>query len=198
MNEERKERRKQQRKMEKEKKVAKEKRREQLRRCSGILFGAAGLCFLMILVSLGSGKEVYQGTLSSNNPVAISLTKVGKTHKIEARPIGKPSVTGYDIEVALLDANRKYLFSFGDSFWYEEGRDSEGPWSEGHTKSALLFVLREAGEHYLQTSSLRPIKVKVIEGVMLARYFIILMIALLAVASLIWSFLDKGKPSVDT
>jgi hypothetical protein len=163
-----------------------EKTREKLKIWAKILFGAAGFCLLMSFVSFGVGREVYKGTLSSNDTVRISLTKVGKIHKIEARPIGTPSPTGYDVELTLLDANENYLFSFGDSFWHEEGWDSEGRWSEGRTKSSLRFILKEAGEHYLRASTPRSIKVKVVEGVMLARYFIILTVLFAVVGFIVY------------
>lgn len=52
-------------------------------------------------------------------------------------------------ELQLLDADKEYLFSFGDELWYETGRDSDGPWVEHHTTYGLDVRVPEPGIYHL-------------------------------------------------
>lgn len=169
------------------------KAQKDLERYTKILFGAALFCLLISFVSCSVGKNAYKVLFSSNNIAKVSLKKSGRIHKIEVQAMRKPSPAGYDIELTLLDNNEKHLFSFYDSFWYEEGWDSDGHWSEGNTKSEMLFVLQEAGDYYLQASTPQPIKVRVIEGAMLSRYFIILTVILVVASFLMPILMNKER-----
>lgn len=54
------------------------------------------------------------------------------------------------VNLALLDANKKYLFSFGDDLWAEEGYDSEGYWKETKEYYDIKLTIPEAGKYFLQ------------------------------------------------
>jgi len=59
------------------------------------------------------------------------------------------------IEVEVLDANKNYLFGFGDDMWHESGRDSDGAWVESKTDYSMDITFKEPGEYYLNVGSER-------------------------------------------
>jgi len=59
------------------------------------------------------------------------------------------SVTGN-----VLDQNKNYLFGFGEEFWKESGRDSEGSWTESKHKYDIKVTLQK-GTYYFEFESER-------------------------------------------
>ncbi len=53
------------------------------------------------------------------------------------------------IEGAVTDPKGTYELGFGDSLWYETGRDSDGPWSEGDYSYTAAVKLPRPGPHTL-------------------------------------------------
>lgn len=59
------------------------------------------------------------------------------------------SVTGN-----VLDQDKNYLFGFGEEFWAESGRDSEGPWAESKNNYKMKMTLQK-GTYYFKFESER-------------------------------------------
>ena len=54
------------------------------------------------------------------------------------------------VEAQLLDANREYLFSFGDELSLYSGRDSDGPWVESKYNYSTRLTIPKAGTYHLR------------------------------------------------
>ncbi|HEV7321415.1 MAG TPA: hypothetical protein VGO04_22655 [Ensifer sp.] len=53
------------------------------------------------------------------------------------------------VEAELLDAERDYLFSFGQELWHETGWDSDGSWAEADETYEMKLTVPSAGQYYL-------------------------------------------------
>ncbi len=53
------------------------------------------------------------------------------------------------IEGQVLDADKEYLFSFGDELSYYTGRDSEGRWTERKNSYSAKLTIPKAGNYFL-------------------------------------------------
>jgi len=58
-----------------------------------------------------------------------------------------PDRASNHVEGAVLDANKKHLFSFGEEFWQESGYDEEGAWTERKTSYDIKITLQK-GTYY--------------------------------------------------
>lgn len=103
-------------------------------------------------------------SMDVGEPQITSLTKEGgkfgpivtRDHnevvKIELRqrlPLMKWSA----VDVEVMDENGNYLFAFGDEFWHETGRDSEGRWEEAKHKYSLAVTFPQPGSYFLNISA---------------------------------------------
>jgi hypothetical protein len=56
------------------------------------------------------------------------------------------------VDVDVLDERGNYLFAFGDEFWHEAGRDSDGRWEEAKDKYSLSITFPDAGSYFLNVA----------------------------------------------
>ncbi len=92
-----------------------------------------------------SGGEYGPITTTSNN----SVVDIGLEHRL-------PTGTWNAIEVAVLDENKNYLFSFADEVWHEVGHDSDGRWEEDVSKFNMEITFPKAGNYYLALTTENP------------------------------------------
>ncbi len=78
-------------------------------------------------ISVAKFKEVYSITISSKLPVN----------------------SWAFIEGEVLDAEKDYLFSFGQELWHETGYDDEGKWEEAETGHKIKITFPDPGKYYL-------------------------------------------------
>ncbi len=85
----------------------------------------------------------------------------------------------YDI---VIQQGETVAFALGKEVSFYEGHDSDGYWSEGSREAKALFKLPKAGEYLLSvefdSSSLQtppPLFIELYEGVIVARYFLIVL-----------------------
>lgn len=119
-----------------------------------LLLGFSGLCFLtsfIFNVDSGSGAQIKQ-TLPHNGGYVgpIQVNKRNSVYNIEVqkdiRQYGRWSFVGGDV----LDAEKQFLFGFGQELWKESGYDSDGPWYEENTSFDLKVTFPQSGVYYLR------------------------------------------------
>ena len=96
-----------------------------------VLLGYAALCFVTaIIMNWGVGKT-YRETLKSNGSMVgpIEVQKKNTVFLIEVRQPVQYQRFSF-VQGSVLNAQKQYLFGFGEELWAESGRDSEGAWSE--------------------------------------------------------------------
>lgn len=67
------------------------------------------------------------------------------------------------VEGQVLDKNKNYLFAFGQEFWHEQGRDSDGYWRQADDTYSISLTLPEPQTYYLSfdtSGNTLPNKVK--------------------------------------
>jgi len=91
------------------------------------------------------------------------------------------------LDVAVVNAEEEVVLDFSSQMSYYHGSDSDGSWSEGSRKDAAVFKLAKPGAYrFLVTGQAgtgnaagdtlragRPVRIRVFEGVVLARYFLV-------------------------
>lgn len=120
----------------------------------------SAIVFLLIALYL----DYYTGTVvMPSKPPEITedsitmgpynLTHVNRVHKFEI----STSLSNREdyCEFALLDEEQQPLGTFDYDFWHESGHDSDGYWSECSLKCKKLFVVKDAGDYYLEINSER-------------------------------------------
>jgi len=118
-----------------------------------IAFGC--ICLISALaVNFSRGKSIVKSLPSQGGIVGpIQVKKDRTVYLVEVlQQVSNgdwSSVTGN-----VLDQNKNYLFGFGEEFWKESGRDSEGPWTESKNKYKMKVTLQK-GTYYFEFESER-------------------------------------------
>jgi len=120
-----------------------------------LLFGGLGL-FTSFVFDINRDKETYVGRVESGrilfqNPPKITVKNRREVYEIVIRARGIPLQAWTFVEVEVLDANKEYLFSFGEELWHEAGRDSDGRWEEEKNDYSMKATFPTRGTFYLAT-----------------------------------------------
>ena len=169
-------------------------------------FVATGLlCLFLLFTTFGKGgKEIASYTYSYSQTSAqglvrgpIVLKKEGTVHKIVlTTSIPDQSYSWGGLE--LLDANQEPINAMEGEFWRESGYDDGGRWSEAVTSATYMFNLEKAGAYFIRllsevgTARSGTINVKIYEGVVLSRYYLIA-----AILSLCFAFAIRKYKSLN-
>lgn len=110
----------------------------------------AGLCFLTTLFfSHASEKQQADLNTPEGKFIPLEVKKDNTVYEVTVSTSGLPVNSWAFIEGQVLDADKEYLFSFGDELSYYAGRDSEGPWSERKGDYSAKLTIPKAGTYYL-------------------------------------------------
>ena len=82
--------------------------------------------------------------LEPKNKYSVYDVEIKQNHSIG----GQWSYVG----IELLNANKEYLFSFGDEMWYETGYDSEGSWREYKNKYSTKITIPDKGKFFFKVN----------------------------------------------
>ena len=116
----------------------------------------AGLSFVTALgFNMSTGDSISEVLPPKGGIVGPVLVESDRTvYEISvSQPV--PDGASNHVEGAVLDANKKHLFSFGEEFWQESGYDSEGAWTERKTAYDIKVTLQK-GTYYLGFESENP------------------------------------------
>jgi len=146
------------------------------------------LSLFFMFVSIGEdGMEIFSQEFNTLNlsedtgveslPIEINSSGIFKM-EIEATSITPQSE--FFIFSYILDKEKSAINQIQETFFYYSGTDSDGSWTESNTTTDKIFKLTEPGTYYLQLYKNREsvfenqIKVKISQGIMLTRYFVLL------------------------
>lgn len=115
-------------------------------------FGVVCLIAAMIM-SINVGDPEFKWLAADGGKVGPIVTK----DKNEIRHIelmqSLPLMKWSSVNVDVLDEHGNYLFAFGDEFWHESGRDSEGRWEESKSTYSVSVTFLQPGKYFLDISS---------------------------------------------
>lgn len=128
-------------------------RRQSLRRAASALLAFAVLCFLTSLVMGSTTGPKLKTTLPSTGGEVgpIEVNEANSVYQVSVEHNTSNQSYRY-IEGSLLDAEKEYLFGFGDEMWQESGYD-EGHWSERDDHYSINVTIPEVGRYYMEFSS---------------------------------------------
>lgn len=117
-------------------------------------FGYGILCLITAMMLGSTTKNLKTGMIPASGGEFGPITtekdnQVVKFSFYQNVPLQKWS--GVDVEV--LDADKEYLFAFGEELWHESGRDSDGYWEESKEDMSLSVTFPKPGTYYLDISS---------------------------------------------
>lgn len=179
-------------------------KRQALSKASRLALIIAALLFVFITI-FGSGtniyydtlpaKEIRQGTLTKNFTITNAKHMIELTYKANL----SNAWTNYDITLFKDDFE---VFSFRKQLSYYSGYDSDGSWSEGSQQGTARFKVKETGAYTLRVHAIEGgtgnygktmppnnLTIRIKEGVMGARYVIILFI--IGVLSYVWFYWSR-------
>lgn len=123
---------------------------------SGLILLTLGFIYWLtsLWMAIGSSRLLYQelpltggivGPFEIKKPAATCVLEIYKDFRSSMENAWNW------IGIELLDAKKKYLFSFGDELWNERGIDGEGySWHESKKRFKMKFVISEPGSYYLR------------------------------------------------
>ena len=113
----------------------------------------AFLCWGMEFYFSG-GYESKQASLPLNGGVfgPLIVTGPASTYKISLSQNAIALKVWNAVDIEVLDAEKNYLFSFGDEFWHESGYD-EGNWDESKKNMQMKVHFEKAGVYFLSISA---------------------------------------------
>ncbi len=137
---------------------------------SSILICSALVCFFTAWVFTFETSTIYEGRIATANyglneggEEGREVALIGSINIAKARQVvgieidtNLPNNSWAFVEGEVLDANKAYLFSFGDEFWHESGYDSGedgGPWEESYDEYEMKITFPEAGNYYLSVKA---------------------------------------------
>jgi hypothetical protein len=178
-----------------------------------VVFGGFGIfaLFLALIASALFGRETYsqlvavrsdgiylcedfgESCLKSELPLGpFTLDKVGRPHTIEIESFTTTSANWTYVTVELLDENQEVINGFAGDFWVDDGETSN--------TASYTFRLTDGGEFYIDlerepdpVNSVRTpnhadsYEIKVSEGGILSRYYIIFAVVLCIIGFLTFS-----------
>lgn len=118
-----------------------------------VIFGF--ICLISALVvNFSRGKSIYKSLPSQGGivgPIQVKKDRTIYLVKVSQSVSNREwsAVTGN-----VLDQDKNYLFGFGEEFWKESGRDSEGSWTETKNKYEMKMTLQK-GTYYFEFESER-------------------------------------------
>ena len=80
----------------------------------------------------------------------IEITGSNSVYEVAVHRTRSVTNTWSYVEVQVLDANKEYLFSFGDELSLYSGRDSEGFWRERNETYSTKLTIPEPGTYFLK------------------------------------------------
>ena len=148
-------------------------------------FAVSVVLFIAALTSLGNGKRIFERSiLLSDIPAEGRLvgpidlrTKGGLYNLNLASSIPDNSSAWGAVE--LLDSEFAAINAVERDFWSETGYDDEGTWKETDLSTDHYFRLEQPGTYYArffvekETASSGTLTLRVYEGVLLARYYLL-------------------------
>jgi hypothetical protein len=119
------------------------------------IFGAICILLSFILSSnINSTQQASQlsGQGGAFGPIVVKDNNTPYTIKVR-NPVALNKWS--NIEVDVLDKDKKVLFSFGDGMWNERGRDADGAWAESKKEFSIDVTFKKAGQYFLNIKSER-------------------------------------------
>ncbi len=114
------------------------------------------ICLIFVLVFSGDVSKVQTQMLPGSGGIFGPIVVKEKKSSYEIGVSNRVALNKWSfVEVKVLDANKKYLYGFGDGMWHESGRDSDGYWEESKTKYTMDVTFKDLGEYYLDVASER-------------------------------------------
>jgi hypothetical protein len=169
---------------------------------NGRWFAALALITLVLLIIMGSGQRVleqgfYWQQISQAEGVETQPFEVKDVDRlVEAEFSSGVNNAWLWLEVSLLKDGEP-LFTTGKEISYYHGVEGGESWSEGSQSASLLFKVPEPGTYQLQLSAegggssfQQGLSLRVAEGVLLLRWFLILLPLMLLAA--IWPLIRRG------
>lgn len=119
-------------------------------RFAQVFLAYAALCFITAII-LNWGTQSLSETLPAEGGTVgpLEVPKDNTVYLVEVRSDVDQNSWTY-VGGSVLDSNQQYLFGFGDEFWHESGRDSEGYWSESKTEYDLKLTMPTQGTYFLK------------------------------------------------
>ncbi|MFT4927898.1 MAG: hypothetical protein ACI8WB_004012 [Phenylobacterium sp.] len=121
---------------------------------SGLLLLSFSLLCWLAQIFFTSGYAPTYGGLPLNGgiygPFTVDEAKSSYQINVSQYPLQVGAWNAVDIEV--LDANKQYVFGFGDELWRETGYD-EGHWDESKNDVEMRMHFEKAGQYYLSISA---------------------------------------------
>lgn len=168
---------------------------------SKALFIYALICLVVaFILSFNSGKEIKQTVSMVGGQVGpLQVVDNNTVYLINVRQNVSSNSWSF-ITVDLLDANKQYLFSFGDEMWHESGYDSDGGWTESTNEFDMKVTFPNKGLFYLSVGGEKStnnrnasVTVTVNKKVGSSLAFSVVGILCLILAVGIWFFENKEK-----
>lgn len=116
-----------------------------------LLFLAFSILCLATTLFFSSSLNEWKGPIAHDGLVGpIEVTKDRAVHEVTISAGNLRNNSWAFVEAQLLDANKEYLFSFGDELSLYSGRDSDGPWVESKYNYSTKLTIPQAGNYHLK------------------------------------------------
>jgi hypothetical protein len=146
---------------------------------SSLLICGALISFFTAWIFTFETSKIYEGRvntahygLNPNDEEGRQVTMLGPIEITKPKQVvgveiatNLPNNSWAFVEGEVLDADKEYLFSFGDEFWHESGYD-DGAWEESYDEYEMKITFTEAGRYYLSikaqaNSNVNEIRVRI-------------------------------------
>ncbi|TAE34599.1 MAG: hypothetical protein EAY65_02015 [Alphaproteobacteria bacterium] len=127
------------------------------KKVSLVFFLFSIISFITALFYTADTKKIYDGAVYvSYNQQHKKMVLMGPLMVKQAKEVYEITIQSdvrenswVFIEGEVLDANKEYLFSFGQELWHETGYDDEGAWREQENDYSMKVTFPQAGQYYL-------------------------------------------------
>ena len=113
------------------------------------LLGFSLLCFITFF-SIGSEKQLQRETFEREGGTLgpIEIKEDNTIYRVDVHQNLSPNSWSY-VNVSLLDADRKELFTVSDQLWAEGGVDGGYAWRESDKDMTVHFNIADKGTYYI-------------------------------------------------
>ena len=106
--------------------------------------------FITALILMGSGSPIKTCKFTDGMEIPIEIKDKAQVYRIEAHYSGSINGQNAYITGEVVNSEDETVYEFGKDVWFEEGRDSDGYWSDSSRDMSVDLVFKEKGKYKIK------------------------------------------------
>ena len=106
--------------------------------------------FITAIYLMGAGTIIKSCKFTDGMEIPIEINNKAQVYKVEAHYNGTTNHESVSIVGEVLNKDDETVYEFGKDMWFEEGRDSDGYWSESSRDMSIELAFTKNGKYKIK------------------------------------------------